>query len=309
MPVVIPDTLPATAALLAEGIQVIPNTVAVHQDIRPLRVALFNIMPTKQATELQWLRLLGNHLLQVEVTFVRTASYTSRHTSLRHLSQFYQTFDEIKDEYFDALIITGAPVGKLDFEEIKYWGELKEVMNWSLSHVYSTLFACWGAFAGLQYHYSIEKRLCPRKVCGVFSHQTTADLHPLLRAFDDHFLAPHSRYSEVLADDIATHPVLKLLAHSDEAGVYLIAREDSRQLFVLGHPEYDRLSLKGEYGRDLEKLKHQAPFPLHYFPNDNTSDQPSLTWRSHGQLLVSNWLNEIYQKVSYDHRSITPLVI
>jgi len=309
MPVIIPDTLPAVTALRAEGIQVIPNKVAVRQDIRPLRVALLNIMPTKQATERQWLRLLGSSLLQIEVTLVRTQSYTSKNVNLKHLQEFYRTFSEISDEHFDALIITGAPVGRRAFEEVSYWAELQQIMDWSLTHVHSTLHACWGALAGLYHHYDIPKHVRTEKLSGVFAHNPHCVEHPLLGGFDERFLVPHSRYTEVLASDLKSISQLQILATSKEAGVYLVSRGDARQVFLLGHPEYDRLSLHEEYLRDAEKDEREAPFPLHYYENDDSTRRPLLTWRSHATLLVTNWLQVIYEQVSFDHRDISPLII
>jgi homoserine O-succinyltransferase len=309
MPVIIPDTLPAAATLRAEGIQVIPYQTAVHQDIRPLKVAILNIMPTKQVTEQQWLRLLGSTVLQIEVTLVRTASYTSKNVSLEHLQEFYRTFADISDEYFDALIITGAPVERRKFEDVAYWQELQQIMDWSRTHVHSTLHACWGAFAGLYHHYGIPKYVRAEKLSGVFTHTLCAREHPLLLGFDDRFLVPHSRHTEVRYSDLLNVEELEILSASVEAGIHLVSRHDTRQVFLLGHPEYDRLSLHDEYVRDVGEHGITTPLPQHYYHDDDTANRPLLTWRSHSTLFVSNWLRIIYEAVSFDHREIPPLII
>ena len=304
MPIRIPDALPATDLLAQENIFVMTEYRAMHQDIRPLRVVLLNLMPTKIATETQILRKLSNTPLQIEITLLRMASHDAKNVSEQHLETFYRTFDELAHEHFDGMIITGAPVELLDFEDVDYWPELCQIMDWSKTHVHSTLHICWGAQAGIYYHYGVQKHELPAKMSGVFEHrQITAKLtSPLLRGFDDRFWAPHSRYTEVLAKDIDAHPKLELLAVSDEAGVYAAKSTDSRHFFVFGHPEYDRATLNGEYERDLGRGLDIAP-PAHYYPDDDPSREPLSNWRAHAQLLYTNWLNYyVYQTTPYDVR-------
>ena len=304
MPIRIPDALPATDLLARENIFVMTEYRAMHQDIRPLRVVLLNLMPTKIATETQILRRLSNTPLQVEITLLRMASHDAKNVSEQHLETFYRTFDDIAHEHFDGMIITGAPVELLDFEEVDYWPELCSIMEWSSTHVHSTLHICWGAQAGIYFHYGVEKHELPEKMSGVFEHrQIPAKLtSPLLRGFDDLFWAPHSRYTEVRAEDIEAHPELELLAVSDEAGVYAAKSVDSRRFFVFGHPEYDRATLNAEYERDLGRMEN-APKPKHYYPNDDPSQAPRSNWRAHAQLLYTNWLNYyVYQTTPYDVR-------
>ena len=253
MPIRIPDALPATAALEAENIFVMTEHRAMHQDIRPLRVLLLNLMPTKITTETQILRKLSNTPIQVEVELLQTASHDSKNTAAEHLEAFYTTFDAVRDEHFDGLIITGAPVERLEFEEVDYWLELCEIMEWSKTHVHSTLHICWGAQAGIYYHYGVPKHELPEKMFGVFPHEVVKRTSPLVRGFDDRFFAPHSRFTEVRAADIEAHPALELIAVSDEAGVYVAKSTDSQNFFVFGHPEYDRETLKAEYDRDIAK--------------------------------------------------------
>ncbi len=304
MPIRIPDALPATDLLAQENIFVMTEYRAMHQDIRPLRVVLLNLMPTKIATETQILRKLSNTPLQIEITLLRMASHSAKNVSEQHLEDFYRTFEDILHEHFDGMIITGAPVELLDFEEVDYWPELCRIMDWSRTHVHSTLHICWGAQAGIYYHYGVQKHELPKKMSGVFEHrQIEAKLtSPLLRGFDDRFWAPHSRYTEVRAEDIDAHPLLELLAVSDEAGVYAAKSIDSRHFFIFGHPEYDRATLNGEYERDLGR-GIDIEMPAHYYPNDDPSKEPQSNWRAHAQLLYTNWLNYyVYQTTPYDIR-------
>ena len=304
MPIRIPDALPATDLLARENIFVMTEYRAMHQDIRPLRVILLNLMPAKVATETQILRRLSNTPLQVEITLLRMASHDAKNASDQHLDEFYRTFGDIAHEHFDGMIITGAPVELLDFEKVDYWPELCRIMDWTRTHVHSTLHICWGAQAGIYYHYGVPKHELPAKVSGVFEHrQIAAKLtSPLLRGFDDRFWAPHSRYTEVLAEDIEAHPDLELLAVSDEAGVYAAKSTDSRNFFVFGHPEYDRATLNSEYERDVARGLDVAP-PAHYYPGDDPTQPPCSIWRAHAQLLYTNWLNYyVYQTTPYDVR-------
>ncbi len=305
MPIRIPDALPATDLLAAENIFVMTEYRAMHQDIRPLRVVLLNLMPTKIATETQILRKLSNTPLQIEITLLRMASHDAKNVSEQHLETFYRTFDDIAHEHFDGMIITGAPVELLDFEDVDYWPELCRIMDWSRTHVHSTLHICWGAQAGIYYHYGVPKHELPAKMSGVFEHyQIPAKLtSPLLRGFDDRFWAPHSRYTEVRAEDIDAHPELELLAVSEEAGVYAAKSIDSRRFFVFGHPEYDRATLNAEFERDTGRMGADAPKPKHYYPDDDPSKAPLSNWRAHAQLLYTNWLNYyVYQTTPYDIR-------
>lgn len=300
MPIRIPDALPATAALESENIFVMTEHRAMHQDIRPLRVLLLNLMPTKITTETQILRRLSNTPIQVEVELLQTVSHTAKNTAAEHLETFYTTFDEVRDEHFDGLIITGAPVEQLDFEEVDYWDELCEIMEWSKTHAHSTFHICWGAQAGIYYHYGVPKRALPEKMFGVFPHTLAKRTSPLVRGFDDEFFAPHSRFTEVRAADIEAHPDLELIAVSDEAGVYVAKSTDSQNFFVFGHPEYDRETLKAEYDRDVARGMAMA-LPAHYYPGDDPAREPVATWFSHAQLLYTNWLNYyVYQTTPYD---------
>lgn len=300
MPIRIPDALPATAALESENIFVMTEHRAMHQDIRPLRVLLLNLMPTKITTETQILRRLSNTPIQVEVELLQTVSHDAKNTAAEHLEAFYTTFDEVRDEHFDGLIITGAPVEKLDFEEVDYWPELCEIMEWSKTHVHSTLHICWGAQAGIYHHYGVPKHALPEKMFGVFPHEVVKRTSPLVRGFDDVFFAPHSRFTEVRAADIEAHPDLELIAVSDEAGVYVAKSTDSQNFFVFGHPEYDRETLKAEYDRDVARGMAMA-LPAHYYPDDDPARAPAATWFSHAQLLYTNWLNYyVYQTTPYD---------
>ena len=273
---------------------------AFHQDIRELRIAVLNLMPTKMVTETQLLRLIGNTPLQTDIRFIRMATHESVNTPTEHLDAFYEPLDEILEERFDGLVITGAPVENIPFEEVDYWPELVRLMDWSATHVWSTLHICWGAQAGLYHHYGIPKLPLPEKMFGLYHHKTIDLKEPLLRGFDEEFLAPHSRNTEVRAKDIEAVPDLKLLAVSDKAGVYLAISRDERRVFVTGHPEYDRLTLKAEYDRDIAKGLAIKP-PANYFPGDDPSREPLMTWRSHAHLLYANWLNYcVYQGTPYD---------
>jgi len=304
MPVRIPDALPARKVLEEENIFVMTHERAVHQDIRPLRIAVVNLMPTKIATETQLLRLLGNTPLQVDIRLIRMGSHESRNTPPEHLEAFYEPFEQVLGERFDGLIITGAPVETLPFEEVDYWPELVRLMEWSRTNVWSTLHICWGAQAGLYHHYGIGKHPLPSKMFGLFHHKVLEPLEPILRGFDDFFLAPHSRHTEVREEDVRRNPGLKILASSDKAGLYMVASTDGRMIFVFGHPEYDRLTLKAEYDRDRGKGLAIDP-PAHYFPDNDPSREPKMSWRSHAHLLYSNWLNySVYQGTPFDPEEI-----
>lgn len=310
MPINISRDLPAYKTLQDENIFVMASEKALTQDIRPLRAAIFNLMPKKIETETQLLRLMSNTPIQVDITLLRTETHISRHTAAEHLDTFYKTFDEIKDEYFDALIITGAPVEKYDFRDVTYWDELCMIMEWSKSHAFSCMHICWGAFAGLYYHYGIEKHNLDNKMFGVFPHKILVENHPLFKGFDDTFYVPHSRHSSVLAEDINACPKLELLAYSDIAGVYAVADVTGRQIFLTGHGEYERNTLKGEYERDLGKGLSDVGLPYGYFPDDDPTKTPPYTWRTSASLLYSNWLNFcVYQETPFDISEIPPLVI
>lgn len=304
MPIRIPDDLPASSILKNENVFVIGENVAFHQDIRPLQIAILNLMPTKIVTETQLLRLLSNSPLQVEVTFLQPKSYVSKHTPKSHMSQFYLTFEDVKEKKFDGLIITGAPVENLEFTDVEYWDELCDIMKWSKSNVTTTLHICWGAQAGLYYHYGIEKKPLPEKLSGVFKHYPVNKRARLLRGFDDKFYIPHSRYTYNEIGDIANEPDLDIMAMSDEAGVAICASKDRRRIFITGHLEYDRDTLKLEYERDLEKGINPK-IPYNYFPNDDPSQRPFKQWRSHAFMLFGNWLNYyVYQATPYDLNSL-----
>ena len=306
MPVKIPNALPAAATLTAEHIFVMTEERASKQDIRPLRIAIVNLMPTKEATETQLLRLIGNTPLQVDPVFIRTASYASTHTSTEYLNQFYQTYDEIKDQRFDGCIITGAPVEHLEFEEVAYWEELVKIMDWANTHVYSTLYICWGAQAALYYNYGVPKRPLPHKMFGVFRHRVLVRNCPLLRGFDDYFNAPHSRHTEVAKEDILACGEIEVLAESEEAGLYLMQSRDGRQVFVTGHGEYDADTLEKEYLRDVNQGKPIAP-PVGYYPGGDTTQRPVVSWRAHANLLYGNWLNFVYQETPYHLEKLFPV--
>lgn len=300
MPIKTQNALPAKEILERENIFVMDENRAIHQNIRQLEIAIVNLMPLKEDTELQILRSLSNTPLQVNVTFVATKTHESTHTSMSHLNKFYLGFDEIKDQNFDGLIITGAPVEHMEYEEVDYWQEISEIMEWSKTHVTSTLHLCWGAQAGLYYHYGIPKKKLEAKMFGVFAHKVNNRKVPIVRGFDDVFYAPHSRHTEVRKEDILEHEELTILAESDDAGVFLVIDQDGKQIFVMGHPEYDRMTLYNEYMRDKNKGLPIAP-PVNYFPNDDDTQKPLLQWRSHGNILYSNWLNYyVYQETPYE---------
>ncbi len=304
MPVNIPHALPARTTLESENVFVMSESRAVHQDIRPLQIAIVNLMPTKIATETQLLRLLSNTPLQVRIALVRMDSHDSRNTAREHLASFYTTFDQIQDRKFDGLVVTGAPVELLPFEEVDYWSELRRVMDWSAEHAFSTLHVCWGAQAGLYHHYGIQKYPLPQKMFGVFPHRVLEPHSEILRGFDEVFPAPHSRHTEIRPDEVHRTRGLKVLAESDEAGVYLVASDDGRQVFVTGHPEYDRDTLKLEYDRDVAKGLPIA-VPRNYYPDDDPRRPPRMTWRSHAFLLYANWLNYcVYQRTPFDVQAI-----
>ncbi len=304
MPVNIPHALPARMTLESENVFVMSERRAGHQDIRPLRIAIVNLMPTKIATETQLLRLLGNTPLQIKITLLRMDSHEARNTAREHLASFYATFDQVRDQKFDGLVVTGAPVELLPFEEVDYWKELREVMDWSTAHVFSTLHVCWGAQAGLYHHFGIQKYPLPRKMFGVFPHRVLEPHSELLRGFDEEFPAPHSRHTEVRPEDVHAAEGLTVLAESSEAGIYLAASRDLRQVFVTGHPEYDRDTLKSEYDRDVAKGLDIA-VPRNYYPGDDPARPPRMTWRSHAFLLYANWLNYcVYQRTPYDLEAI-----
>ena len=304
MPIKIPNKLPATKTLHEENIFVITETRAITQDIRPLKILILNLMPTKITTETQLARLLGNSPLQVELEFLQTASHKATHTPSDHMLSFYKTFDDIKHMKFDGLIITGAPVEHLEFEDVEYWDELCEIMEWSKKHVTSTFHICWGAQAGLYYHYGIKKKKLPKKLFGVFKHKADYKQSILFRGFDDEFMVPHSRHTTVDRSDIEACKELKILASSDEAGVYVISTDLGRQIFVTGHSEYDADTLKNEYLRDKNNGL-EIEIPKNYFPDDDDTKEPLMTWRSHANLLYSNWLNYfVYQTTPYNIEDI-----
>ncbi|MBE6587743.1 MAG: homoserine O-succinyltransferase [Ruminococcaceae bacterium] len=300
MPIKIPNALPATQTLLGENIFVITETRAVTQDIRPLKIAILNLMPTKITTETQLARLLGNTPLQVELELLHTASHVAKNTAAEHMLSFYKTFEDVKDEYFDGLIITGAPVEQMPFEEVTYWDELCRIMEWSKTHVTSTFHICWGAQAGLYYHYGIKKYPLEEKLFGIFMHEKDRKSSILLRGFDDTFPAPHSRHTYIKREDIEACPELKILASSEKAGVYAISNHGGSQVFITGHSEYDADTLKKEYLRD-KNAGLPIKVPENYFPDDDDTKEPLVTWRSHANLLYSNWLNYfVYQTTPYD---------
>ena len=306
MPIKIPDSLPATQTLESENIFVMTEYRAMHQDIRPLKLLILNLMPTKVVTETQLLRKFSNTPLQIHVELLQMASHEAQNVDRGHLESFYTTFEQIRDNYYDGLVITGAPVENLDFQDVDYWPELCSIMEWSKSHAHSTLHICWGAQAALYYHYGIPKYALPEKLFGVFQHVVLKKSSPLFRGFDDRFYAPHSRHTEVLEDDIRKNPDLEVLAVSDEAGVFAVKTDDSRQFFFLGHLEYDRDTLRLEYERDVAKGL-DIKVPRHYFPDDDPRRTPIVRWRSAGQLIYTNWLNYyVYQTTPYDLTELDP---
>lgn len=304
MPIQIPNDLPATGILQNENIFVMNVDRATTQDIRPLEIVLLNLMPTKVATETQFSRLLGNTPLQVRLELMHMSSHTSKNVSQDHLFNFYKSFDEIKHKKFDGMVITGAPVEHLEFEDVDYWEELCQIMEWSKTHVHSTIHICWGAQAGLYYHYGIPKHNLDEKLFGVFKHKADYKRSILLRGFDDEFWAPHSRHTTILREDIEKVPGLKILASSEKAGVYALMNKEGRQIFVTGHSEYDPETLQNEYLRDKAQGL-DIKVPENYYPNDDDSCEPVVRWRGHGNLLFSNWLNYfVYQTTPYDIMTI-----
>ena len=304
MPIKIPNRLPARQTLEDENIFVMTESRAMHQDIRPLKVLILNLMPTKIVTETQLLRKLSNTPLQIEVELLQTISHESKNTDGRHLSSFYISYDEIKNKFYDGLIITGAPVENLEFEEVDYWPELCAIMEWSKTNVHTTMHICWGAQAALYYHYGVKKYPLGEKLFGVYPHKMVKPSSPLFRGFDDVFFAPHSRYTEIHEDDIKKVPELELLATSEEAGIFALKSTDSSQFFVTGHPEYDAETLKAEYDRDVSRGLEIA-VPENYYPNDDPSLDPIVSWRAHGQLMYTNWMNYyVYQSTPYDIKDV-----
>ena len=304
MPIQIPNDLPATGILQNENIFVMSENRATTQDIRPLEIVLLNLMPTKIVTETQLSRLLGNTPLQVHLELMHTTSHTSKNVSQEHLLTFYKSFDELKDRKFDGMVITGAPVENMAFEDVDYWDELCKIMEWSKTNVHSTFHICWGAQAGLYYHYGVQKRPLPEKMFGVFKHKADYKRSILLRGFDDEFWVPHSRHTTVLREDIEEVPGLRVIASSEDAGVYAIMNKEGRQIFITGHSEYDADTLNKEYVRD-KKLGLPIHVPVNYFPDDDDTQEPIVRWRSHANLLFSNWLNYfVYQTTPYDIMNI-----
>ena len=304
MPIQIPNDLPAVETLQQENIFVMSEDGAIKQDIRPLEIVLLNLMPTKIVTETQFSRLLGNTPLQVHLELMHTTTHVSKNTSQEHLLNFYKSFDELKHRKFDGMIITGAPVENMDFEQVDYWPELCQIMEWSKTNVHSTMHICWGAQAGLYYHYGVPKHQLPEKMFGVFKHKADYKRSILMRGFDDEFWAPHSRHTTIYREDVEAVPGLKIIASSDEAGVYAAMTKNGKQIFVTGHAEYDQRTLEKEYLRD----KNQGlpiSVPKNYYPNDDDTQDPVVRWRSHGNLLFSNWLNYfVYQTTPYDIMTI-----
>ena len=300
MPIKIPDALPARQTLESENIFVMSEMRAQTQDVRPLRIALLNLMPTKIVTETQLSRLLGNTPLQVELELVQVSSHKSKNTAEEHMLAFYKTFDEIKDQYFDGCIITGAPVEQMRFEEVDYWQELCEIMEWTKTHVHSTFHICWGAQAGLYYHFGIDKIPLEKKMFGIFKHKVVYKNPILLRGFDEEFWVPHSRHTSIRREDVVAHPEIKILAESEEAGLYAMCTEGGKQVFITGHSEYDRETLQLEYLRD-KNLGLPIDVPKNYFPDDDDTKEPVVRWRGHAHLLYSNWLNYlVYQSTPYE---------
>lgn len=302
MPIKVQSNLPAKKILEDENIFIMDETRALHQDIRPLQIAILNLMPIKEDTEVQLMRSLSNTPLQVDVTFLTTGTYVGTHTPTSHLDQFYLTFEDVKNRKFDGLIITGAPVELMEFEEVNYWDELVKIMEWSKTHVTSTLHICWGAQAGLYYHYGIKKKTLDKKIFGIFEHKVLNRKTPLVRGFDDIFYAPHSRYTTVSREDIVNCKDLVILAEAEEseAGVFIVSEVTGKYIFVMGHPEYDRISLDKEYRRDVSKGLDIA-LPKNYYPENVPDNRPNLVWRAHANILYTNWLNYyVYQVTPYE---------
>lgn len=300
MPLIIPNQLPAAGALLKENIFTMDEAVAVKQDIRPLKIVIVNLMPTKIATEIQLARALSNTSLQVELTLVTMDSHKTTHTSVEHMQSFYKTLEDIKKEKYDGIIVTGAPVETMPYEEVDYWKEITQLMDWAKENVYSNMFICWGAQAALYHFYGIDKHIMPQKMFGVFEQRVVRPTNPLMRGFDEYFYAPHSRYTEVYKKDILKHPELRILAESEKSGPHVLSTDNGRQIFIMGHQEYDKGTLGREYYRDLDEgLNPQIP--LNYFTNDDPSAPVKFRWRAHASLLFGNWLNYyVYQNTPYD---------
>lgn len=304
MPVNVPNNLPAVEELRKENIFVIDSNRASSQDIRPLKIAILNLMPLKIMTETDLLRLLSNTPLQIELDLVDTISHDCKNTPREHIEEFYKTFNDIKNDKYDGLIITGAPVEKLDFCDVEYWDELTMIFDWARENVTSTLYICWAAFAGLYHNYGVPKYILDKKISGVFRHHVIDKNNPIFRGFDDEFFVPHSRFTEFHKDDIIKIPGLKILAESDESGVYMVMARNGREFYITGHAEYSPKTLDFEYHRDLEKGKNPS-IPVNYYPNDDTSKEPIVKWKAHANLLYSNWLNYfVYQETPYDIKSI-----
>ena len=300
MPLRIPDELPATKILQDENIFCMTDSFAAHQDIRPLRVLLLNLMPKKIETEIHLMRMLSNSPLQVNIELMHIGEKKSKNTPIEHMESFYKTFDDIKTEKYDGMIITGAPLGQVPFAEVLFWDELVEIMDWTLQHVTSVMYLCWGVQASMYHRYGIQKKVLDKKISGVYDHRVIAPLAPVIRGFDDTFDAPHSRFAEVPPEEIEKNEELEIIAVSDVAGPYIVGRKDGRELFVTGHAEYEPLSLKSEYERDLDTGMN-PPMPENYFPDDDPTRQPIVTWKSHGNLLFANWLNYyVYQLTPFD---------
>ena len=300
MPVKVQADLPVKEILESENIFVMDETRAVHQDIRPLKIMILNLMPLKEDTELQLLRSLSNTSLQVDVTFLMVASHEAKNTSTSHLNTFYVKFEDVRKNYYDGMIITGAPVEQMEFEEVDYWDELCKIMDWSKTNVYSTFHICWGAQAALYYHYGIKKYKTPKKIFGIFPHTCLDDTHPLMRGLDDVYYVPHSRHTEIKMSDIAQVKDLQIISYSEEAGVHIVSDMECRNFFVTGHSEYDRDTLAKEYFRDLSKGL-DIDMPVNYFPNNDTNLVPKMTWKGTANLIFNNWLNYfVYQKTPYD---------
>jgi homoserine O-succinyltransferase len=307
MPIKVQSNLPAIKILEEENIFVMSEERALSQDIRPLKIVILNLMPTKIETETQLMRLLGNSPLQVDIELLQMATHKSKHTPRRHLTTFYKTFDEIKNQRFDGMIVTGAPVELMDFEDVDYWEELCEILDWAKTNVYSTFHICWGAQAGLYHRYGVRKFEFEEKLSGVFEHIILNPFHPILRGFDDTFKIPHSRYTGVVEKDIDKHPKLEILAKSDEAGVAIVCSKNGREFYILGHAEYDRDTLAREYFRDINKGL-EIKVPKHYFPDDNPCASPPMSWKSYASLIYTNWLNYyVYQQTPYDLEDLKKL--
>jgi len=304
VPIKIPNSLPAAKVLNGEKVFVMPEDRAYHQDIRPLNIAILNLMPTKITTETQILRLLGNSPLQVDAVLLHPKNHNSKNTPQKHLATFYKYFEDVRNQKFDGMIITGTPVEHLEFTEVDYWDELEEIMDWSIHNVFSTFHMCWGAQAGLYHHYGVPKYPLKEKMFGVFPHSVNRKNVRLFRGFDDVFYVPHSRYTEIRRSDVERVSDLQILSESEEAGVYVVASKDERKIFVTGHSEYDPLTLKSEYDRDVAK-GFDIKVPKNYYPHDNPRSRPIVKWRSHANLLFSNWLNYyVYQETPYDKKEI-----